>query len=32
MAAGSVIYWREVRGLRRRGVNVRERFARLPVD
>jgi APA family basic amino acid/polyamine antiporter len=32
MAAGSVIYWREVRGLRRRVVNVRERFARLPVD
>ena len=32
LAAGSAIYWREMRALRRRGVNVRERFARLPVD
>jgi APA family basic amino acid/polyamine antiporter len=32
LAAGSAIYWREVRALRRRGVSLRERFARLPVD
>jgi APA family basic amino acid/polyamine antiporter len=32
LAAGSVIYWREVRALRRSGVNLRERFALLPLD
>jgi APA family basic amino acid/polyamine antiporter len=32
LAAGSAIYWREVRALRRRGVDLHERFARLPVD
>lgn len=32
LAAGSAIYWREVRDLRRRGVDLGERFAQLPVD
>jgi len=32
LAVGSAIYWREVRALRRSGVNLRERFAQLPVD
>jgi APA family basic amino acid/polyamine antiporter len=32
LALGSVIYWREVRALRRSGVDLRERFAQLPVD
>jgi basic amino acid/polyamine antiporter, APA family len=32
LAAGSAIYWREVRALRRRGVNLRERFEQLPID
>lgn len=32
LAAGSVIYWREVRGLRRRGVDLPARFAELPLD
>jgi APA family basic amino acid/polyamine antiporter len=32
LALGSVIYWREVRALRRNGVDLRERFAQLPVD
>ncbi|HUE88317.1 MAG TPA: amino acid permease [Vicinamibacterales bacterium] len=32
LAAGSAIYWREVRALGRRGVDLRERFAQLPVD
>jgi APA family basic amino acid/polyamine antiporter len=32
LGAGSFIYWREVRGLRRRGVDLRARFAELPVD
>jgi amino acid transporter len=32
LAAGSVIYFREVRALRRRGVDVPARFEQLPVD
>ena len=32
LTGASVIYWREVRALKRRGVNVRERFAQLPLD
>jgi basic amino acid/polyamine antiporter, APA family len=32
LAAGSAIYWREVRALRRSGVDLGERFAQLPVD
>ena len=32
LAAGSAIYFREVRALRRRGVDVRARFAELPLD
>jgi hypothetical protein len=32
LAAGSAIYLREVRTLERRGVDVRARFAELPVD
>ena len=32
MAVGSVIYWREMRALRRRGVDVHARFSTLPVD
>ena len=32
LAAGSMIYFREVRALRRRGVDVRARFAELPLD
>jgi amino acid transporter len=32
LAAGSAIYWREVRALRRSGVDLRDRFAHLPVD
>lgn len=32
LAAASVIYFREVRALRQRGVDVRARFAELPVD
>jgi APA family basic amino acid/polyamine antiporter len=32
LALGSVIYWREVRALRRSGVDLRERFAQLPLD
>ncbi|MGQ0734683.1 MAG: APC family permease [Acidobacteriota bacterium] len=32
VALGSVVYWREVRALARRGVNVRARFARLPPE
>lgn len=32
LAIGSAIYWREVRALRRNGVDLRERFSRLPVD
>ena len=32
LAAGSAIYWREMRALRRRGVNLSERFGRLPID
>jgi APA family basic amino acid/polyamine antiporter len=32
LAAGSVIYWREVRALKQRGVDLRERFAQLPID
>ena len=32
LAAGSVIYWREVRGLRRQGLDLDERFSRLPLD
>jgi APA family basic amino acid/polyamine antiporter len=30
MAAGSVLYWREVRALRRTGVDLRARFSTLP--
>jgi APA family basic amino acid/polyamine antiporter len=32
LAVGSAIYFREVRALRRRGVDVRARFAELPID
>jgi len=32
MAVGSAVYWREVRGLRRRGVNVQALFAALPPE
>ncbi len=32
LAAGSAIYYREVRALRRRGVDVRARFRQLPID
>jgi basic amino acid/polyamine antiporter, APA family len=32
MGLGSLIYWREVRGLRRSGVDLRARFAALPAD
>jgi hypothetical protein len=32
LAAGSVIYWREVRGLRRQGLDLGERFSQLPLD
>jgi APA family basic amino acid/polyamine antiporter len=32
LTAGSVIYWREVRALRRQGVNLHERFAQLPLN
>jgi amino acid transporter len=32
MALGSAVYWREVRGLRRRGVNVQALFAALPPE
>jgi hypothetical protein len=32
MAIGSLIYWREVGGLRRAGVDLRARFAALPPD
>jgi basic amino acid/polyamine antiporter, APA family len=32
MAVGSLIYWREVRALRRDGVDLRARFADLPPD
>ena len=32
LAAASVVYWREVRALKRRGVDLRERFAQLPLD
>jgi hypothetical protein len=32
LAAGSLIYAREVSALRRRGVDVTARFAELPVD
>jgi APA family basic amino acid/polyamine antiporter len=32
LAAGTAIYLREVRALRRRGVDVSARFAGLPVD
>jgi APA family basic amino acid/polyamine antiporter len=30
MGLGSVIYWREVRGLRQRGIDLHARFAELP--
>jgi APA family basic amino acid/polyamine antiporter len=32
LAAGSIIYWREVRALQRQGVDLDARFARLPID
>jgi amino acid transporter len=32
LAAGSLIYFREIRALERRGVDVRARFGELPVD
>ena len=32
MAIGSLIYWLEVRGLRRAGVDLRTRFAALPPE
>ena len=32
LIAGSAIYYREVRALRRRGVDVRARFRELPID
>ena len=32
LAAGSAIYWREVRALRRGGADLRERFTQLPLD
>jgi hypothetical protein len=32
LAAGSVIYFREVRALKRRGADVEARFAALPLD
>jgi APA family basic amino acid/polyamine antiporter len=32
MALGSAVYWHEVRGLRRRGVNVQALFAALPPE
>jgi hypothetical protein len=32
LAAGSAIYWREMRALRRSGVDLRERFSQLPID
>ena len=32
LSVASVIYWREVRSMVRRGVDLRERFAQLPVD
>jgi amino acid transporter len=32
LAVGSALYWREVRALERRGVDVRARFAELPLD
>jgi len=32
MAVGSAVYWRELRGLRRRGVNVQALFAALPPE
>ena len=32
MALGSAVYWRELRGLRRRGVNVQALFAALPPE
>ena len=32
MALGSAVYWREVRGLQQRGVNVQALFAALPPE
>ena len=32
MAAGSALYWREVRALRRAGVDLHTRFATLPPE
>jgi APA family basic amino acid/polyamine antiporter len=32
MAVGSGIYWREMRAMRRRGVDLRARFSTLPLD
>ena len=32
MAIGSLVYWIEVRGLRRAGVDLRKRFAALPPE
>jgi hypothetical protein len=32
MAVGSVVYWRELRGLEQRGVDVRALFAALPPE
>jgi hypothetical protein len=32
MALGSAVYWREIRGLRRRGVDVQALFAALPPE
>jgi APA family basic amino acid/polyamine antiporter len=32
LSVASIIYWREVRSMVRRGVDLRERFAQLPVD
>jgi hypothetical protein len=32
LAIGSAVYWREVRTLRSRGIDVAARFAELPLD
>jgi hypothetical protein len=32
MAFGSAVYWRELRGLQRRGIDVRALFAALPPE
>jgi hypothetical protein len=32
MAVGSLVYWRELRGLEQRGVDVRALFAALPPE